>query len=263
MPSPANEEGTERLLAKDHFDDISDNEIGQSRHHTPQALSRTKLPTSFGTKLSVSVNVLFFLCILFLLRMRSSQNAPFTQVLYSPAQSAIQYETVLFNEGSETRGVQSEYIGISDSADAAWEEIDFVILRIDKQSATKLTHPTLGIPGDTGSYVVTLDVFHQLHCLNMIRKSLFPEKYHYWDGENPELEMTHKVHCVEQLRQSLMCSSDITPIPWRWVDEAQESFPSSVTSHTCRNFSNIHEWAKEHALPGGWLAFDAKTKIEY
>lgn len=28
-------------------------------------------------------------------------------------------------------------------------------------------------------YVVQLDVFHQLHCLNAIRKTLYPERY--WD----------------------------------------------------------------------------------
>ena len=26
-------------------------------------------------------------------------------------------------------------------------------------------------------YVVQLDVFHQLHCLNAIRKTLYPERY--------------------------------------------------------------------------------------
>lgn len=70
------------------------------------------------------------------------------------------------------------------------------------------------------------------------------------------------VHCVEQLRQTVMCSSDVTEIPWKWQEERQESFPSSVTEHTCRNFSAIHAWAKEHALPGGWFAFDAKTRID-
>lgn len=28
-----------------------------------------------------------------------------------------------------------------------------------------------------GQFVVELDVFHQLHCLNAIRKTLYPERY--------------------------------------------------------------------------------------
>jgi hypothetical protein len=57
-----------------------------------------------------------------------------------------------------------------------------------------------------------------------------------------------------------MCSSDISAVPWKWVDEVHESFPNSETEHTCRNFTKIHEWAKAHYVPGGFLAFDSKTK---
>jgi hypothetical protein len=46
----------------------------------------------------------------------------------APAQSAIQYETVTFNDGSEAEGEQSPYLGISDAADAAWNELDFGML---------------------------------------------------------------------------------------------------------------------------------------
>lgn len=37
--------------------------------------------------------------------------------------------------------------------------------------------PTLEIPNDEGHYVVLLDIFHSLHCLNEIRKSLHPAYY--------------------------------------------------------------------------------------
>ena len=46
----------------------------------------------------------------------------------APAQSAIKYETVTFNDGSEAEGEQSPYLGISDAADAAWNELDFGML---------------------------------------------------------------------------------------------------------------------------------------
>lgn len=36
--------------------------------------------------------------------------------------------------------------------------------------------PTLPIPG-TEDYLVQLDVWHQLHCLNDLRKLLYPERY--------------------------------------------------------------------------------------
>jgi hypothetical protein len=57
--------------------------------------------------------------------------------------------------------------------------------------------------------------------------------------------------------------ADVTAIPWKWVEEANESFPNSVTEHTCRNFAKIHEWAKEHMIPEKFKGFDSKTKIEW
>lgn len=39
-----------------------------------------------------------------------------------------------------------------------------------------LSSPTLQIPA-TDDYLVELDVFHELHCLNDLRKMLWPEFY--------------------------------------------------------------------------------------
>lgn len=37
--------------------------------------------------------------------------------------------------------------------------------RIPKSQAALLPNKTAPIPGDDGYYIITLDVFHQLHCL--------------------------------------------------------------------------------------------------
>ena len=56
----------------------------------------------------------------------------------------------------------------------------------------------------------------------------------------------HLEHCIDDLRQSLMCSSDITPLPWTWVEADQESKEVAEVVHTCRNFEAIRGWAKEN-----------------
>lgn len=35
----------------------------------------------------------------------------------------------------------------------------------------------MALPG-TEDYLVELEVYHQLHCLNVLRKLLYPERYH-------------------------------------------------------------------------------------
>lgn len=66
------------------------------------------------------------------------------------------------------------------------------ISEIPYSAARQLPNATEWIPGSDNQYLVELDVFHQLHCLNSIRKTFFPERYpdffkDYWldDGSLP------------------------------------------------------------------------------
>lgn len=68
----------------------------------------------------------------------------------------------------------------------------------------------------------------------------------------------HISHCVDSLRQALMCSVDITPIPWMWSPLKQETVPVATIQHTCRNFETIRQWAKENHIKN----FDSKVFVE-
>lgn len=60
--------------------------------------------------------------------------------------------------------------------------------------AAQLPNCTTRIPGDDNGYIVGLDVFHQLHCLNHLRKTLYPDRYRIFDnltGVNLTLAMNH------------------------------------------------------------------------
>ncbi|KAH6671337.1 hypothetical protein B0J14DRAFT_93493 [Halenospora varia] len=138
---------------------------------------------------------------------------------------------------------------------------DVGISQIPYSSAIKLPNATAPTRKGSDQYIVGLDVFHQLHCLNMIRKSLYPAYYngypqHVETTQNITLEETedgmawHLSHCIDSIRQSLMCSSDISTIYWHWLPELDKSAPSTQTTHTCRDFSRIKKWAEEHVLVG-------------
>lgn len=61
--------------------------------------------------------------------------------------------------------------------DRIWENHYDLTSGISKQEAEQLTVPTIEFPEGSGSYIVLLDIFHSLHCLNSLRKSLHPEYY--------------------------------------------------------------------------------------
>jgi hypothetical protein len=58
--------------------------------------------------------------------------------------------------------------------------------------------------------------------------------------------MKHLDHCIDSIRQSLMCSADITPLPYVWWRKFGQLMPTSAVTHTCRDFEAIRDWAKEH-----------------
>ncbi|KAF2261377.1 hypothetical protein CC78DRAFT_356142 [Lojkania enalia] len=180
-----------------------------------------------------------------------------TLALFSPANHVVRYRTVVFDSfrNERTPYMPPEEGGVpNDDTDMAWEDLYKAgISRVPKSDATKLVNWTVPIPGDQDHYIVMLDVFHQLHCLNIIRRALYPERYHMqmWDGHHLRpIDNEHLEHCVDSIRQLITCHSDISTHYWRWEDWHKHpgSRVYSQTTHTCRNFEKIQEWAIEHRL---------------
>ena len=49
-----------------------------------------------------------------------------------------------------------------------------------------------------------------------------------------------------------MCHADVSPISWHVNVPARKGiFPRLATTHTCRNFTKIQEWSREH-FAGAW-----------
>ncbi|KAF7983129.1 hypothetical protein HWV62_24095 [Athelia sp. TMB] len=168
---------------------------------------------------------------------------------HSPAWGVVEYKQRIF---SEVTAVPLPWQGPpSDEVDAAWEDLyNFGLTKVPKSDAAKMLNHTVPIPGDESNFAIALDVFHQLHCLNLIRKTLHPEYYpdqaaaHHSRGQGVD----HIGHCITSLRESLLCSADITPTVFKWEEAEHKIAPRFDVVHTCRNFDKIRDWAKERHL---------------
>ncbi|KFY99842.1 hypothetical protein V498_00470 [Pseudogymnoascus sp. VKM F-4517 (FW-2822)] len=234
---------------------------------------RRQLKTVLQSKWLLLAHALFFLLSLALFLRGITFSAPTTAKFvkefseYSPAAHVIEYEDMKFNGSMYAT---TEYIGKGPEVDAAWNVITYngpevdaawnvitynvgdqmisaaELRKIDKpDTALKVTDPRTGVEG----YRVGLEVFHQLHCLNLLRKTTHIDYYGSRGGDFAEgidgLRM-HLDHCLEMLRMNLMCQSDVGLFTFEMTDEG--IWPDFSTWHTCRKFDKVLDWAMENTV---------------
>ncbi|KAG5915915.1 hypothetical protein E4U42_007877 [Claviceps africana] len=119
-----------------------------------------------------------------------------------------------------------------------------------------MVNHTLPIPGDDGYYITSLDVFHQLHCLNLVRQAVYDRVD--WTNRDEYLAIDHLDHCIDSLRQSLQCNADITPITWIWSDQRNRALKEARMIHTSLDFEAIRDWGEEHEMK---IPFDFTAKV--
>jgi len=106
-------------------------------------------------------------------------------------------------------------------------------------------------------YSALIEVFHQIHCLNLIRQYTWRDYYfkHFKTADIPGdlrdsdvgLRM-HVDHCIETLRISFMCHGDTTPYLVRIDPEAPLGAEADFSPHhKCVKFQPLVEYMKTHA----------------
>lgn len=118
--------------------------------------------------------------------------------------------------------------------------------RLPKQEMDRMNRTSILLNDEEGGYFVTLDVFHQLHCLNEIRKQIYRDHYPTQHSQSEQLE--HADHCVDMLRQVLMCHGDVSIQTYEWIDDYRWPWPRFHTEHECRNWDAITEWAGQRYI---------------
>jgi hypothetical protein len=112
-------------------------------------------------------------------------------------------------------------------------------------------------PYEGSGYLVALNVFHDLHCIDNIRKSLYYfldvqwnityNPYTLYDSPEDALQaegggdmsIMHLDHCIDALRQSAQCIVDITPNVFQFNAELGEVRARATVVHECRNFDKV------------------------
>ncbi|KAG4438818.1 hypothetical protein IFR05_005709 [Cadophora sp. M221] len=159
-------------------------------------------------------------------------------------------------------------------ADAIWEDLELIrtivisgdeVRKLGKDPATaaKFDNEYWGFGDD--AYMAQIDVFHQLHCLNELRKLTYPAYYNSFPNSTSEsghdhehghharsryskLWQIHIGHCVDILMQNIMCNANTDLITLQWMETQDNPFPDFSINHQCRDFNALVDWRERNAV---------------
>lgn len=186
--------------------------------------------------------------------------------IYSPASVAVEPVIVRFNGSTDFPSIYRIASGPLEALDyrgppppeldAAWARISddvppvrVTINELRKAGEVDLPAKVKYPQSNGGGFMVSLEVNHQLRCLNLLRKSSWPDHYKLDPlfQRDPSVVRMHLDDCIELIRQSIMCNADVVMITWDWVTKHTKPYPDFNTRHACRKFENIMDWAIQHA----------------
>ncbi|KAK2616236.1 hypothetical protein QQS21_000871 [Conoideocrella luteorostrata] len=208
---------------------------------------------------SIALNVIFVSTLLGYLKLGFPPSSLCQQGrLYSPAQHVLRRVDRVFDSGF--RGGRTPYQGApNETNNKLWQDLyNFVgISRISDTEAGPMVNHTLPIPGDPGYYITSLDVFHQLHCLNLVRQAIYGHVD--WTNQDEYFAIDHLDHCIDTIRQSLQCNADITPLTWVWSTDRGQALEEARIIHTCVDFDAIRDWGAQHKMK---IPFNRTAKVD-
>ncbi|KAH8881132.1 hypothetical protein GQ53DRAFT_773550 [Thozetella sp. PMI_491] len=171
----------------------------------------------------------------------------------------IKYEVKTFNGSFLAENIYRQ--PASPEVDEAWNALGIdnrpvVISASEAAKAGLSSHYYQRSQRYGGGYIVEVEGLHRLHCLDVLRKSLwYNYEYYKARGENafrdPERYLRlHASHCVDSLRQALMCTVDTSVFGQVWFNPKDpRAFPDFHTRHKCKNFDSVRQWATDNQVP--------------
>ncbi|KAG1842875.1 hypothetical protein DFJ58DRAFT_805530 [Suillus subalutaceus] len=166
-------------------------------------------------------------------------------VLYSPVNEVIESIGIIRFNG--TLDAPSIYRGSpSPEIDAAWDRISPRLVRMTLEQLLRTGEkpsPAMARYPDEygGGYMANVEVIHQLHCINMLRRASWGDHDNSSGHDSQSRESFWRIHLVPQtiasrmLRQNIMCRGDVTMLTYDWVEG-------------CRNFDKVLNWLDERRV---------------
>lgn len=126
--------------------------------------------------------------------------------------------------------------------------------RLGKDPAVSVKFPPEYGLGDD-AYMAQIDMFHQLHCLNLLRHQAWKAYDHnatvHSEPYRP-LHWIHVSHCTDILLKNIMCAGSVDIVTYQWLESQHRPWPDFDVNHKCRNYDDIWDWQEKNTVPVEW-----------
>lgn len=138
----------------------------------------------------------------------------------------------------------SPYIGPpGDDVDEAWHALfGNMSLRVSAEELARHSQTSVSLPD--GGYLAWLGVYHNLHCVKVLRQVNYREYYHPNLTKQGVRDLQiHADHCIDQLRNALMCHGDTESLTtFTWSNQWSKPLLSPrKPQHRCLNWDAMVE----------------------
>ncbi|KAK5997737.1 hypothetical protein PT974_00094 [Cladobotryum mycophilum] len=239
------EDGTEDEIFKDDSNDIKHSLLHQDFiQSSPRKRSQFHKWVAAAAVCHLSL-LLILGAVLAWAADRSHNGRPFgVNLVQSPAREAVVYERLLVNNDLDA---ENPFKGEPQQHNNdAWNDLVKYQYSAVLPSQLGPGQESIQVNDGTDRVLITLDVFHNLNCLNDIRRYIFRSYFNESSSSSNEASFGHLNNCVDMIRQSLMCHGDIAVGTYTWKPDHLTPWPDFRIFHECRNWDEIFAWAKEH-----------------
>ncbi|KAJ9606919.1 hypothetical protein H2200_008930 [Cladophialophora chaetospira] len=152
-------------------------------------------------------------------------------------------------------------LGPSPEVDKAWQRIGDIrpvaitrddVVKLGKDAELAIKYPASFGFGDD-AYIGRLDVLHQIHCLDALRREANFDYYYRstWpDGleSATQLHRLHLTHCTYLLLENIMCNANLEVYTHFWYRDTNGPFADFNVNKKCRDFDAILDWQNRNAV---------------
>jgi len=251
LPFGETDEAMESLLYAEHKD-------------LPLRSNDRKLHQNRSTSLLISVLLLLLTITTSLLLIQWKKNVELAYRPYSPANSALSYKQQRMFPPEDS----IFYGPPSDEQDFAWADLLTPV-------NVRVNHEEMALGNETfsnvvqlldGGYVVVLAVYHELHCLNIIRRYMYSDRFYpNATSDYIDYQREHITHCINVLRHFAMCHADVGMYSVEWIEDPVDRVDKQLKSNAqsmCVDWDQFDSWGRERAVYGKRVIHRKGTNVE-